>query len=93
MIYLQAKRWEGIVGRPEILKFAGSLVGEQSQKGVFITTSDFTANARDYVSKIGMKIILINGNELAEFMFKYNIGVSENDVYIVKKVDEDFFVE
>ncbi|MCZ2259869.1 restriction endonuclease [Sporosarcina sp. G11-34] len=93
MIYLQAKRWEGSVGRPEIQKFAGSLAGQQAQKGVFITTSDFTVNALDYVSKIGMKIILISGKELAEFMFQYNIGVSEDNVFIVKKIDEDFFIE
>jgi len=93
MIYVQAKRWENVVGRPEIQKFAGSLEGQRARKGVFITTSDFTQGAKEYVNLIEKKIILINGNNLAGYMFKYNIGVSKITEYILKKVDIDYFEE
>ncbi|WLD94466.1 restriction endonuclease [Alkalihalobacillus sp. AL-G] len=93
MIYVQAKRWQGVVGRPEIQKFAGSLEGQRAKKGVFITTSDFTEGAKDYVNRIEKKIILINGTDLAEYMFKYNIGVTKVIQYILKKVDLDYFEE
>lgn len=93
MIYVQAKRWENVVGRPEIQKFAGSLEGQRARKGVFITTSDFTQGAKEYVNLIEKKIILINGNDLAGYMFKYNIGVSKLTEYILKKVDIDYFEE
>ncbi|WP_371320274.1 restriction endonuclease [Chengkuizengella axinellae] len=93
MIYVQAKRWEGVVGRPEIQKFAGSLEGQRARKGVFITTSDYTEGAREYVKRIEKKIILINGTSLANYLFKYDIGVSEVKEYIVKKVDLDYFDE
>lgn len=93
MIYVQAKRWEGVVGRPEIQKFAGSLEGQRARKGVFITTSDFTEGAKEYVNRIEKKIILINGTQLAEYMFKYDIGVSKVSNYILKKVDLDYFEE
>ncbi|TCS93292.1 restriction endonuclease [Hazenella coriacea] len=93
MIYVQAKRWEGIIGRPEIQKFAGSLEGQRARKGVFITTSDFTKESKDYVGKIEKKIILINGIELAKYMMKYNIGVSKVMQYTVKRIDLDYFEE
>ena len=93
IIYLQAKRWEGVVGRPEIQKFAGALQGQRARKGVFITTSDFTKEARDYVSQIDSKIILIDGEELAELMIDYNVGVSNAAIYEIKKVDSDYFIE
>jgi restriction system protein len=93
MIYVQAKRWENVVGRPEIQKFAGSLEGQRARKGVFITTSDFTKGAKEYVNLIEKKIILINGTDLAGYMFKYNIGVSKITEYILKKVDLDYFEE
>ncbi|WP_028401050.1 restriction endonuclease [Ectobacillus panaciterrae] len=93
MIYVQAKRWEGVVGRPEIQKFAGSLEGQRARKGVFITTSDFTEGAKEYVNRIEKKIILINGTALADYMFKYDIGVSKVTQYILKKVDLDYFEE
>ncbi|MGG1218230.1 restriction endonuclease [Priestia endophytica] len=93
MIYVQAKRWENVVGRPEIQKFAGSLEGQRARKGVFITTSDFTKGAKEYVNLIEKKIILINGTDLAGYMFKYNIGVSKIAEYILKKVDLDYFEE
>ncbi|MHC5534748.1 restriction endonuclease [Priestia megaterium] len=93
MIYVQAKRWENVVGRPEIQKFAGSLEGQRASKGVFITTSEFTQGAKEYVNLIQKKIILINGNDLAAYMFKYNVGVSKIAEYILKKVDIDYFQE
>lgn len=94
MIYVQAKRWENVVGRSEIQKFAGSLEGQCAWKGVFITTSGFTQGAKEYVvNLIEKKIILINGNDLAGYMFKYNIDVSKITEYILIKVDIDYFEE
>jgi len=93
IIYLQAKRWEAVVGRPEIQKFAGALQGQRARKGVFITTSDFTKEAREYVSLIDSKIILIEGEELAELMIDYNVGVSIATTYEIKKIDSDYFSE
>lgn len=93
IIYLQAKRWETVVGRPEIQKFAGALQGQRARKGVFITTSDFTKEAREYVSLIDSKIILIDGEELAELMIDYNVGVSNAAIYEVKRIDSDYFLE
>lgn len=93
VIYLQAKRWEGNVSRPEIQKFAGALLGNQARKGVFITTSDFTKEAKDYIKTISSNIILIGGEELAELMIDYNVGVSVATVYEIKKIDSDYFLE
>jgi len=90
-IYLQAKKWNVNVSRPEINKFAGSLLDKKSKKGIFITTSDFSNEAREYVKKIDTKIILINGEELADLMFEYNVGFNPGDSYQLKKIDEDFF--
>jgi restriction system protein len=91
VIFIQAKRWEGTVGRPEIQKFAGALLGNQARKGVFLTTSDFSKEAKEYVKGISSKIILIDGEELAELMIDYDIGVSLESNYEVKKIDLDFF--
>ncbi|MBA2605922.1 MAG: restriction endonuclease [Acidobacteria bacterium] len=93
VIYLQAKRWEGNVSRPEIQKFAGALQGKRARKGVFITTSDFTKEAREYVAMIDSKIILIDGEELAELMIDYNVGVSVATTYEIKRIDSDYFAE
>jgi restriction system protein len=93
VIYLQAKRWEGNVSRPEIQKFAGALLGNQARKGVFITTSNFTKEARDYVKTISSNIILIDGEELAELMIDYKVGVSVATTYEIKKIDSDYFTE
>jgi len=93
VIYLQAKRWEGSVGRPEIQKFVGALHGQRAKKGVFITTGKFTENARDYVQTIDPKVILIDGRNLAEFMIDFNLGTSTTATYEVKKIDTDYFVE
>jgi restriction system protein len=93
VIYLQAKRWEGSVGRPEIQKFVGALHGQRAKKGVFITTGKFTENAREYVRTIDPKVILIDGRNLAEFMIDFNLGTSTTASYEVKKIDTDYFVE
>ncbi len=91
VIYIQAKRWESVVGRPEIQKFAGALQGQRAKKGIFITTSGFTKDAIDYVSKIDTKIIFINGEQLAEYMIDFNVGVTTSSVYELKKIDSDFY--
>lgn len=95
MIYLQAKRWkvDSTISRPEIQKFVGSLVGKKATKGIFITTTKFSKEARNYVDSIEKRVILIEGQELTDLMFKYNIGVSNEEVYITKKLDLDFFEE
>jgi restriction system protein len=93
VIYIQAKRWEGVVGRPEIQKFAGALQGQRAKKGVFITTSFFTKEAQEYVSRIDLKIILIDGEQLATLMADHNVGVSTIGQYEVKKIDSDYFDE
>jgi restriction system protein len=91
IIYIQAKRWENPVGRPEIQKFAGALQGMRARKGIFITTSTFTNEARDYVSRIDSKIILIGGEALAQLMIEHNVGVGPFASYEVKKIDSDYF--
>lgn len=93
VIYIQAKRWEGIVGRPEIQKFAGALQGRRAKKGVFITTSGYTNEAKEFVSLIDSKIVLIDGKELAELMIDYNVGVSVKETFVVKRIDSDYFIE
>lgn len=93
VIYIQAKRWEGVVGRPEIQKFAGALQGQRAKKGVFITTSGFTKEAMEYASLIESKIILINGEKLASLMAQHNVGVTVAGKYEVKKIDADYFDE
>ncbi len=92
-IYIQAKRWEGIVGRPEIQKFVGALQGQRAHKGVFITTSDFTKEAQEYVKNISNKVVLMNGFALARLMIENNVGVSVAVTYEVKKIDSDYFVD
>jgi len=93
IIYLQAKRWEGTVGRPEIQKFAGALQGQRAKKGIFITTSSFTTDALEYVSRIDTKIILIDGTRLTKLMFDHGVGVTTATNYEVKRIDSDYFVE
>jgi len=93
VIYLQAKRWEGVVGSKEIRNFVGSLVGQKANKGVFITTSGFTKDALEYVKTITHKVILIDGEMLTQLMIENNIGVSKVISYDIKKIDSDYFVE
>ncbi len=93
IIYLQAKRWENIVGRPEIQKFAGALQGQRAKKGIFITTSNFSKEAVDFASRIETKIILVDGEQLAEFMIDFNVGVTKVSTFELKKLDSDYFVD
>ncbi len=93
VIYVQAKRWENVVSRPEIQKFAGALQGQRAKKGIFITTSYFTKEAREYASLIDTKIILIDGEMLADLMISYKVGVNTQVIYELKKIDLDYFVE
>ena len=92
-IYIQAKRWEGVVGRPEIQKFVGALQGQRAHKGVFITTSDFTKEAQEYVKNINTKVVLMNCFTLAKLMIENNVGVSMAATYQVKKIDTDYFID
>lgn len=92
-IYIQAKRWSNIVGRPTIQQFAGALVGQNATKGVFITTSTYSKEARQYVVGLHQKIVLIDGSELAKYMIEYNVGVSTKKVYEIKRIDTDYFEE
>ena len=93
IIYIQAKRWENVVGSGEIRNFVGSLVGQKANKGVFITTSGFTKDASEYVKTITHKVILIDGEMLAQLMIENNVGVSGVINYEVKKIDSDYFIE
>jgi restriction system protein len=94
MIYIQAKRWDNApVGSKEIQAFVGALHGKKARKGVFITTTDFSKAARDYVRDIQDKVILINGEELADLLVEHDVGVSTVAKYDIKKVDHDFFTE
>ncbi len=92
VIYIQAKRWEGTIGRPEIQKFVGALFGQRAKKGVFITTSSFTSDAIQYAATIDSKVILISGEDLAKLMIDFNIGVSPIRTYEVKRIDSDYFL-
>lgn len=93
VIYIQAKRWANTVGRPEVQAFAGSLEGNRAKKGVFITTSQFSADAKAYVSQIEKKIVLIDGERLSEMMIDHDVGVSVGETYAVKRIDSDYFSE
>lgn len=93
MVYLQAKRWEGTVGRPEIQKFVGALHGKRARKGVFITTGSFSAEAVSYVQHIDPRIALIDGAQLADFMIDVGVGVSSSRTLELKHIDSDFFEE
>jgi restriction system protein len=93
-IYLQAKRWEGTVSRPVVQGFAGALIGRKARKGILITTSNFSQQAIDYANSIdNLKIILIDGEQLAQLMIDHDVGVTEESRYIIKKIDLDYFVE
>lgn len=90
-IYVQAKRWNENVSRPELQKFVGALSAKKSTKGIFITTSDFTKEAREYASNLSHTIILINGKDLTKLMIEYNVGVQVSYSYDIKKIDNDYF--
>ncbi len=92
-IYIQAKRWEGVVGRPEIQKFVGALHGQRAKKGIFITTASFTKDTLEYVKNIDPKVILIDSENLAHLMIEFNVGVSVAQTLEIKWIDSDYFHE
>lgn len=93
IIYIQAKRWadNNAVGRPEIQKFVGALAGQGAKKGIFITTYYFTQEALEYAPRNEIKIVLIDGEELGQLMIDYNLGVSTQKIYEIKRIDHDYF--
>jgi restriction system protein len=94
VVYIQAKRWDSnSVGRPDVMQFAGALQAQKANKGIFITTSRFTDESRSYVAQIGSKIVLIDGEQLAQLMIDSDVGVSTVSLYPVKKIDSDYFDE
>ena len=96
VIYVQAKRWQGNVGEPQVRDFVGALQGKRARKGILITTSEFTSSARRYISAIDSrdsKVILIDGHQLAQLMIDHNVGVSTTKTYEIKRVDSDYFAE
>lgn len=90
-VYIPAKRWDHTVGVNEIRNFVGALAAHKAHKGVFITTSTFASGARDYVSQVGQKIVLIDGARLADLMIDHGVGVSIRVSYEIKRADEDYF--
>lgn len=94
-VYIQAKRYQpdSKIGRPAIQQFVGSLTGEGATKGVFVTTSDFSAEAREYVRRVQQRIVLINGSELARLLITHEVGVRARRTYVLRSVDEDYFIE
>jgi len=95
IIYIQAKRWKpgNVVGRPELQKFVGALAGQGAKKGIFITTSNFTKEAIEYTPRNETKIVLIDGEQLAQLMIDYNLGCTPQQAYELKKIDSDYFGE
>jgi restriction system protein len=91
IIYIQAKKWRDPVGRPEIQKFVGALAGKRAKKGIFITTSSFTAEAIRYSTEVDTKVVLMDGEKLAELMIEHNVGVTEINSYHIKRLDSDYF--
>ncbi len=93
MVYIQAKRWEGTVGRPVVQNFAGSLEGVRARKGVIITTSTFSSEAKEYVTHIEKRIVLIDGATLADLMLEHDVGVTTAQTYALKRIDINYFEE
>lgn len=93
VVYLQAKRWNGTVGRPEIQKFVGALHGKRAKKGVFITTGRFSEDALKYVETIDPRVILIDGRRLAALMIDHSLGTTTTATYPIKRIDSDYFTE
>jgi len=91
VIYLQAKRWDSTVGRPEIQKFVGALHGKRAKKGVFLTTSNFSTDAVEYARSIDSKVVLIDGSKLSQLLIDYDVGVSTAQTYTIKRIDTDYF--
>ena len=92
-VYIQAKRWDGTVGRPVVQAFVGSLEGKRARKGVLITTSEFSREAREYIGHIEKRVVLVDGDQLADLMIEHDVGVTDVVSYAVKRVDADYFEE
>jgi restriction system protein len=92
LIYIQAKSWERPVGRPEVQGFIGALHGKQATKGIFITTSRFSPEAREYAEDVSSRVILLDGRQLAELMIDHEVGVSTRETYELKEVDLSYFI-
>ena len=93
VLYILAKKWDGIIGRPEIQKFAGALQGQRAKKGIFITIGNFSKEAKEYTYKIDNKIVLVDGKQVTEYMIDKNLGVPLEESYLIKKLDQDYFEE
>ncbi len=93
VVYIQAKRWQNTVGRPEIQKFVGALHGQNARKGIFITTSGFSNGAIQYAQGLSDKVVLIDGETLANLMIDHGVGVALEEAYEIKRVDSDYFNE
>jgi len=94
-VYIQAKRWkkENKVTRPDLQGFVGSLTGEGATKGVFVTTSDFTRDAKEFLNRVQHRVVLINGELLARLMIRHGVGVRDRIAYVIRSVDEDYFAD
>lgn len=94
-IYVQAKRWfrDATVGRPQIQSFVGALSGKKARKGIFITTANFSSEAREYAKGLDLKVVLIDGNRLADLMIDHGVGVTTRNRYEIKAIDTDYFGE
>lgn len=94
-VYVQAKRYapDNRIGRPDIQRFIGSLTGEGATKGVFVTTSDFSKDAHEYLQRVQHRVVLINGQRLARLMIKHGVGVRQRHSYVIQGVDEDYFAD
>jgi restriction system protein len=94
-IYVQAKRYaaDQTIGRPQIQEFVGALHGAQADRGIFITTSRFSAEAYTYADRVAARLILLDGGALSELMVRHNIGVQDRETYVIKRIDEDYFEE
>ena len=92
-IYIQAKKWENTIGRPEIQKFVGALHGKRAKKGIFITTSNFTKEAIEYAVNLDVVVVLIDGNKLTSLMIENDLGVAVKNIYKIRKLDTDYFLD
>lgn len=92
-IYVQAKRYDRdrTIGRPTMQAFVGALQGQQADRGVFMTTCHFTSDALTYADRVGVRVIPIDGEELARLMLKHGVGVQPGYIATLMKLDEDFF--
>jgi restriction system protein len=91
VVYVQAKRWEGTVGRPVVQGFVGALQGARASKGIIFTASAFSMEAQEYAASVSPHVVLVDGERLASLMIDHNVGVSERETYAVKRVDSDYF--